>query len=70
MEEERRSLDTSSGVTGKNFEIGLHVNGQSVYGCNFMSYQVCECISSIKSVKCNRLGDSINAKVHITHGLL
>ena len=31
MEEERRSLATSSGVTGENFEIGLPVNGQSGY---------------------------------------
>ena len=31
VEEERRSLDTSSGVTGKKFEIGLPVNGQSEY---------------------------------------
>ena len=31
LEEERKSLDTSSGVTGKKFEIGLPVNGQSGY---------------------------------------
>ena len=31
MEEERRSLDISSGVTGKKFEIWLPVNGQSGY---------------------------------------
>ena len=31
VEEERRSLDTSSGVTGKKFEIGLPVNGQLEY---------------------------------------
>ena len=31
MEEERRSLDTSSCVTGKKFEIGLPVNEQSGY---------------------------------------
>ena len=31
VEEERRSSDTSSGVTGKKFEIGFPVNGQSGY---------------------------------------
>ena len=31
MEEERSSLATSSGVTGKNFEIELQVKGQSGY---------------------------------------
>ena len=31
MKEVRISLDTSSGVTGKNFEIGLPVNGQAGY---------------------------------------
>ena len=31
MEEERRTLDPSSGVTGKKFEIGLPVNRQSGY---------------------------------------
>ena len=31
MEEERRSVDASYCVTGKKFEIGVPVNGQSGY---------------------------------------